>query len=148
MEIRRLGSPLFPEFRDLLAEVEMKSEKKYFHPHPLTDAEAKRLCEYEGDDEYYLMIDGDLALAYGMLRGWDEGYDIPSLGIYVREGYRIFGLGKLLMEFLHLAAKLRGATKIRIKVHKENQIARKLFLKIGYEFSEEEKEFSTGYCSI
>jgi hypothetical protein len=45
----------------------------YFHPHPFTDDSTKTLARYCGKDLYYLLVDDNKVLAYGMLRGWDQG---------------------------------------------------------------------------
>jgi ribosomal-protein-alanine N-acetyltransferase len=120
--------------------IELKEDKK-FHPHEFTYEFAYDLCtDYVGKDLYYIMLDSDIdkddqIIAYGLLRGWDNGYKIPCLGIYVSKNYRGKGFSKLLMNFLHLAAKNNGAEKIRLKVYKDNVTAVRLYKSFGYEFS-------------
>jgi [ribosomal protein S18]-alanine N-acetyltransferase len=75
-----------------------------------------------------------------MLRGWDEGYDVPSLGIAVHPESRGQGLGELLMHFLHCAARRKGAREIMLKVYKENTAAYQLYLRLGYRFDGEEQK--------
>ena len=139
LEIRILG----PEWERALAiffsGVRRPSEA-YFHPHPLTDEAANQLAHYRGEDLYYLLVDGGSILAYGMLRGWDEGFEVPSLGIVVSPACRGKGLGELLMKFLHSAARSKGAKKIRLKVYKANLAAYKLYEKLGYQFEERSGE--------
>jgi ribosomal protein S18 acetylase RimI-like enzyme len=77
-------------------------------------------------------------IAYGMLRGWDEGYDVPSLGIVVAPAFRGQGYGRSLMHFLHAAAKARGAPAIRLKVYPENSTAVALYQSLGYVFGAKE----------
>jgi len=79
-------------------------------------------------------VDGNVVLAYGILRGWDEGYAIPSLGIAVHPDARGTALGELLMHFLHGAARQRGARRVRLKVYSDNLAARSLYAKLGYNF--------------
>lgn len=105
-----------------------------FHPHPLTSEEAARRCAYAGGDLYYVLVEGDRVLAYGMLRGWDDGYAVPSLGIAVHPAERGKGLGKLLMLFLHVAASRKGASRIRLKVYPRNVAAMKMYETLGYVF--------------
>ncbi len=69
---------------------------------------------------------------YGMLRGWDEGYEIPSLGIAILPGYQRKGLGRLLMTHLHEVARQRGAKRIRLKVYARNAAAVSLYSSLGY----------------
>jgi len=112
-------------------------EDRYFYPHPFTDRYASDLSlkrNHKQDLYYIILLDSSVA-AYGMLRGYDEGYQIPSLGIIVHPYYRGMGLSRLFMSFLHKAAKLRGAKKIRLTVDKKNDIAKALYEKLGYNLS-------------
>ena len=81
-----------------------------------------------------MLVEGGQVLSYGMLRGWDEGYEIPSLGILVRADVRGAGLGDLTMRLLHLAARRRGARRIRLTVYERNHRAISLYVSLGYKF--------------
>jgi ribosomal protein S18 acetylase RimI-like enzyme len=105
-----------------------------FHPHPLTAEEAARRCRYDGRDLFYVMVDENRVLAYGMLRGWDEGYTVPSLGIAVHPEEQGRGLGRAFMHFLHVAARRRGAERVRLKVYPRNTRALALYRDLGYRF--------------
>lgn len=123
-------------------------DDKYFHPHPLTDEEAKRRCQYSGKDLYYVLTEGDKILGYGMLRGWDEGYEVPSLGIVLHPSFREMGFGKLFVQFLHTAAKRKGASKVRLKVYPDNTAAVAMYEKIGYIFQNEEAGQLVGFIEL
>ena len=110
-------------------------EAKYFHPHPFTAAQAKVTTAYAGPDVYALMLLASEAIGYGFLRGWEEHHSVPSLGIYVAADRRGSGAARVLMEYLHLAASLRGAARVRLKVHPENIRARRLYARLGYRFA-------------
>jgi ribosomal protein S18 acetylase RimI-like enzyme len=107
---------------------------RWFHPHPFTADYASHLAAYKGRDLYYVAAQRDTVLAYGMLRGWDEGYSVPSLGIAVLGCARGTGLARTFMQFLHTAARYHGATRIRLKVYPENVAARRLYETLGYRF--------------
>lgn len=111
----------------------------WFHPFPLTLDEARKLCWNPSMDLFYVATDGERVLAFGMLRGWDEGYEIPSLGVAVHPGFRGTGLGRALMGFLHAAARAKGAEKVRLKVFPENTPAVGLYRNLGYKFREEKE---------
>lgn len=119
-----------------------------FHPHPFTCEEAARRCQYSGRDLYYILVDQERVLAYGMLRGWEEGYEIPSLGIAVHPRELGKGLGRLLMEFLHAAARYRGARTIRLKVYPRNVRAVRLYESLGYVFRGEEAGQLVGFLDL
>jgi len=74
-----------------------------------------------------------------MLRGWDEGYSTPSVGIAVRNGARRKGYGRLMMAHLHGAARARGAIQLRLRVHPNNGAARRLYESIGYVYRGEDR---------
>lgn len=129
---------LQPIHRDKLAELferfRYSKIDEYFHPHPLTNEEAFSKCSYRGADYYCLVFDGKNPVGYGMLRGWDEGYTEPSLGIAIDAHHQGRGIGKLLMGHLHEVAQSRGAWTVRLKVYSDNLNAIKLYQALGYSF--------------
>ncbi len=84
---------------------------EYFSPHPADDESVNRIAGYDGKDLYYLLVEAEKVIGYGLLRGWDEGYQIPSLGVAIHPSVRGAGLGKMFMGFLHLLA----SEKVRAK---------------------------------
>jgi hypothetical protein len=68
------------------------------------------------------------------LRGWDEGYLEPSLGIAIDPQWQGKGIGKILMNHLHEEAQKRGASSIRLKVYHKNTKAIQLYESLGYNF--------------
>lgn len=105
-------------------------DRRFFHPHPFSREAIEPLVESR--DEYWLFVKGEAVVGYGMLRGWEEGYAIPSLGIAVADTHRGHGHGERIMHFLHGRAGERGATRVRLTVEAENHAARALYRKLGY----------------
>ena len=138
LEIRVLSPEWMQPLSDFFAAIRSSGEMS-FHPHPLTDESAKMLAQYSGNDVYYVMVNGKEVLAYGMLRGWDQGYEIPSLGIAVHPKSRGKKLGELMMHFLHSAARSKGARQVRLKVYPKNAFAYSLYVKLGYKFDTAEE---------
>jgi [ribosomal protein S18]-alanine N-acetyltransferase len=116
---------------------------KYFHPHPLTVARAGTIANYSGKDFYVAVLEGRDILGYGMLRGWDKGYQIPSVGIAIHPEIQGRGVGRLLMIFLHLAALRRGAKKVRLRVYRDNHSAISMYRAMGYKLTAER-----GRCNL
>lgn len=133
-DCHRLSSVWTGALSAFFADLELDPDSAYFHPHPLDRATAERLCHYTGRDMYYVVGGVDTVDAYGMLRGWDAGFDVPSLGIAVRPSRRGAGLGRGLMSFLHTAAAGRGATRVRLTVEPANAAALNLYRNMGYCF--------------
>jgi [ribosomal protein S18]-alanine N-acetyltransferase len=116
--------------------LEAAGDAAWFHPHPLTASHAVTVCSRQTKDVYLALKQGDDIVAYGMLRGWDEGYRIPSLGVAVHPDWRGLGLGRRMMEELHSAARGLGAERVRLKVYRSNVNAMALYRDLGYEFAD------------
>src|SRR5262245_55645210 len=104
----------------------------FFHPHALTREAARERATYVGDDLYYVMTRNPDIIGYGMLRGWDQGHEIPSVGIIIHPDFRGKGLGGLFMNFLHVSAALRGAKQVFLHVDERNEVAIELYRSLGY----------------
>jgi [ribosomal protein S18]-alanine N-acetyltransferase len=128
-----------PGDADALTELFASLDETYFHPHPLTAEEARRLVAYRGEDVYAVLDDGDALVAYGILRGWDVGFAIPSLGVGVRKDRGRQGFGRVMMDWLADEARRRGADRIRLRVHPDNAAALGLYERLGYEPTHQER---------
>lgn len=148
LEIRIVNKTLEEPLAKFFGDLRESGDNKYFHPHPLTDDEAKNRTQYSGKDLYYVLMEGHKAIGYAMLRGWDEGYDVPSLGISIHPSVRGIGLGKLLVHFLHVVAKKRNCVKIRVKVYPENITALTMYKKLGYSFQSKEAKQLVGFVDL
>jgi [ribosomal protein S18]-alanine N-acetyltransferase len=122
--------------------------EKFFHPHPLTVDEATRRAAYRGLDFYCVLAQDTKVVGYGMLRGWDDCYQVPSLGIVIDPSVQGRGYGRLLMEFLHTTARQRGASRIRLKVYPDNLKAVRLYRSLGYEFQGPENDQLIGILNL
>lgn len=151
--IEELHSPF--EFRQLtpawksalavfLRTLDENGDAQYFHPHPFSEDVLDKLCKYQGKDLYYVVVESYKVLAYGLLRGWDEGYLVPSLGIAIHPELRGIGLAKAFMHFLHITARRNGALQIRLKVYPDNNRAIALYKSLGYVFEGIENEQVVG----
>jgi [ribosomal protein S18]-alanine N-acetyltransferase len=134
LEYRKLVPELNIALVEFFRALRRAGDEKHFHPHPLLPEEARRICHFQGKDLYYAITESSGILGYGMLRGWDEGYTIPSLGIALHPSARGMGLGYAFMHFLHIVAKRRGAKQIRLKVYPDNLRAIRIYEHFGYYF--------------
>lgn len=148
LELRLLRPELAGLLREFFRAFVRGPDHAFFHPHPLTDDAADRLCSYQGRDLYYAACVAGRIVAYGMLRGWDEGYDIPSLGMAIHPEARRRGLARSLMAFLHTAAKLRGARQVRLTVYRDNQRAVAIYQRLGYVFTEKNQRQLVGILEL
>ena len=122
----------------------------HFHPFPLTSETAHRLVHNPTRDLYYIALEHDYILGFCMLRGWDEGYAIPSFGVLV--DYRHLGrrLGKQLTEFAIAKARSMDCPAVRLSVCENNDRALRLYASLDFRevARETAKEFSTGNAKI
>lgn len=135
MDFRVVG----PGDAQALAELFSDIDETFFRPHPFTKRRARDIANHAGKDAYAILFDGQRPVAYGMLRGWEEGYETPSLGIAVRNDSQGRGLGRLMMHYLHAEAGRRGAKQVRLRVHRDNFRARRLYETLGYEYAGEDR---------
>ena len=148
LEMIRLRPETAPLLTEFLREFDTPEGRRYFSPHPFDQPTVLRLAHSAVRDAYYLMlVDGQVA-GYGMLRGWDEGYAVPSLGICIGARFRGRGLGWIFMRFLHDAARVSASERIRLKVHLKNLPAIALYRRLGYEFGHPEGDFMIGFKSL
>lgn len=130
------------------SELVANGDDSLFHPHGFGQVDADRICSNNGIDAYYAVFNSGEILGYGLLRGWDEGYDIPSVGIAIGKKARGLGLGKMMMGFLHNAAKKAGATQVRLKVYKNNTAAIRLYEALGYRLEDHDDSQYLGIIEL
>lgn len=136
LRIGRICAADGPLVEELFCRIRNDPTARRFHPHPFTDAEALAKALYSGPDLYALLVYEQQPIGYGLLRGWEEGFTVPSLGIYISNSHRGSGAARLLMEYLHLAAKLMGCPAVRLKVYPDNPAAVALYRGLGYRFAD------------
>lgn len=91
---------------------------------------AKMLSEAEKDVYSGIFWQKEL-VGFFMLRGWDEGYEFPSLGIFVKEKYRGKRLLPLVIESAKVICKLSNVNKLIAKSHPDNAGLKNL-LQLGF----------------
>lgn len=125
-----------PEYADALAQLfERNSDPtttRVFDPFALTAEQARGIAIEPSRDLYYVLVHGERLLALSMLRGFDEGYEVPSFGVLVDRESRGGGMGRRLAEWTIEQATLRGCEAVRLTVYADNPAARNLFVSLGF----------------
>ncbi len=103
-----------------------------FDPFPLTEHEARRIALEPHQDEYYVAARAGSLVGFSMLRGFEEGYDIPSFGIFVDHKAQGEGIGRLLTAWTIAAARRRGCRSVRLSVYASNSVAHCLYTSMGF----------------
>lgn len=150
MEIVRLSPKWQEGLLVFLQDLHASGDDVLFSPHASDEDTINRLVSFDTVDSYYLLVEKGIVLGYGLLRGWDEGYQIPSLGMAIHPSARRSGLGNMFMNFLHLVARRKGADKIRLRVFKENDRAIGLYKSLGYVFEDDgtQQDYLIGFRSL
>lgn len=132
----------------LFARIASDPSAARFHPHPFNQEQAVCIARHSGRDMYLGIFHDRELVGYGMLRGWDAGYEVPSLGIYLVPGARGSGIAATAMAALHDYARHAGAKRVRLKVYPDNEIAVRLYERLGYRFMSEEAAQLVGYFDL
>lgn len=105
---------------------------RHFHPFPLDADSAYQITCMDKLNRYYLAMHGGHIVGFCMLRGWDEGFAIPSFGVLVDYRYQGRGLGRQLTEFALEEAKRLNSPAVRLSVYESNIRARRLYEMLGF----------------
>jgi ribosomal protein S18 acetylase RimI-like enzyme len=148
IKYRKVTPQWVKKLTQFFQEIVLEKDDNFFHPHPLNSRQAEKIASYQGQDLYFLQTKANEITGYGMLRGWDEGFPAPSLGVAIHPSFRMQGLAKKFLVFMHQKAKEKGAKKIRLTVYANNIAAIKLYRSFGYILSEEKDHKIIGFCEL
>ena len=84
-------------------------------------------------DKYFGIFFGETIIGFYMLRGFDQGYEVPSYGVVISSDFSNKGLSRLTLYHAFSVCKLNGIKKIMLKVRPENIFAKKLYESVGFE---------------
>lgn len=134
---------LLPENSDELASLMAGTEKEYskhFIPFNFEKATIRKILNLANKDKYFGIFFQDEIAGFYMLRGFDEGYDIPSYGVWISPKYSGKGLAGLTIAHAISYCKILGVKGILLKVHPDNNSAKHIYEKAGFkEFGIDEK---------
>lgn len=130
--MRRLREPDIEKLGIFFARNNRPEVTSFFKPFPLNVNTARDLLKPTRQDLFFVMEENGRFLAFSMLRGQDEGYDVPSFGIFVDWEHQKYGVGKRLSEWTFRWADQVKAPKIRLSVYEENIQARTLYERLGF----------------
>lgn len=106
--------------------------QKHFRPHPLTQERAEQICCQPRQDYYMVGLIGEAPAAYGILRGWDEGFQRPTAGMVVLPEFRGRGYGTAVVRELIQEAQRREAPSVLVHIDLDNLASRRIFEKLGF----------------
>jgi RimJ/RimL family protein N-acetyltransferase len=127
--------PLVPE--DAVALADMLSGQpadymRYFAPFHFDRDTITDMLRKAHRDVYMGIFWNDKLAGFFMLRGWDQGYEIPAYGVTIDHQHRNLGLAKLSLEMSKTISRLNGAQKLMLKVHPDNAAAKHVYEDAGF----------------
>jgi ribosomal protein S18 acetylase RimI-like enzyme len=130
-------APVMPEDLERLDEFFTSNDTEEtvwnFHPFPLTRNTAEFIALQPHKDQFYVAKGkSGRVLGLAMLRGWDEGYEVPSYGVVVDGSSRGQGIGRQLTRFAISAAQDKQCKRIRLTVFEDNASAYALYRDLGF----------------
>jgi RimJ/RimL family protein N-acetyltransferase len=108
---------------------------QYFIPFQFEYKVFKQILLQKKRDLYFGIFFNNVIIGFYMLRGFDEGFAIPSYGVWISKDFSTNGLAKLTMYHALCICKLLKVKEIMLKVHPENVIAKRIYENFGFTFS-------------
>jgi RimJ/RimL family protein N-acetyltransferase len=105
---------------------------KYFTPFSFEEDSIKKIINNAVNDKYFGIFINDELIGFYMLRGFDEGFEVPSYGVWISDKFSGLGLSKLTLQHAITFCKINNIKKIMLKVHPENIIAKSIYEAFGF----------------
>ncbi len=131
LEIKKLTIDHTKELADLLQSAD-EDYSQYFIPFAFDDETILRILSNAIKDQYYGIFAENNLVGFYMLRGFDEGYDIPSYGVWIAKDFSSKGISKLTLQHAITFCKINNIKKIILKVHPDNIIAKNIYESFGF----------------
>lgn len=130
-EIKRINVHHSEELANLLQGSD-KEYSKYFIPFTFDlETISGILSKAIKDQIYGIYVQNEIAGFY-MLRGFDEGYSVPSYGVWIAKKFSGKGLSTFTLQHAISFCKLNSIKKIMLKVHPDNLAAKHIYEKYGF----------------
>ncbi len=130
---KQLGVDDAPILAALLAE-QRSDYLAHFHPFGFDAATLAAQFMAAKRDRFLGIYENEALLGFFMLRGFDEGYQRPSFGVFVAEVTAGRGLARFALERALAWCVESGVEIVMLKVAVENPRARRIYVGAGFEF--------------
>ncbi|MEI8229660.1 MAG: GNAT family N-acetyltransferase [Candidatus Peregrinibacteria bacterium] len=133
LSIDALCIPDIAELSDLILD-DSPDYRAHFIPFPFDRAALlSRMTSAQKDRYWVIRVRGRIGCFF-MLRGFDEGFERPSFGVYVGEHFAGSGLAGLALHYVLSWCHLHSVASVMLKVHPENSAARHIYERAGFTF--------------
>ncbi len=129
--IRKIGPDLAQELSELLQNSN-PDYSRYFIPFSFDFGTVKKILTDVNLDLFFGIFLNNKIIGFYMLRGFDEGYDIPSYGVWISSEFAGKGLARLTLQHAISFCKINNINKLMLKVHRDNLKAKKIYEDFGF----------------
>jgi len=112
----------------------------HFHPFAFDEATVRAQLERARKDCFWGLECGAKLAGFFMLRGFDEGYERPSFGVFVAEQFAGRGLARQALDTATQWCKENGVREMMLTVFPENAAARRVYEEAGFAVAENRPE--------
>ena len=131
LSIKKLTSESAEELSKLLLTNDPEYSK-YFIPFSFDLQTIKDRMENLKQDSFWGIFINYKLVGFYLLRGFDEGYEIPSYGVWISKEFSGKGSSKLTLQHAISFCKLNHIGNLMLKVHPDNIIAKKIYERFGF----------------
>lgn len=110
-------------------------DRRFFQPFPFTKDALRSILAKERRDRYWGLYDMIGLVGLCMLRGLDQGYEIPSYGVYIASRARGKGLSRIALAHSLAWCRSQGITCVMLSVHPDNLAAKHVYETSGFVFT-------------
>lgn len=105
---------------------------RFFRPFGYDEPAIADALARQGQDVFTGLFWDEQIVGFFMLRGWNEGYEVPAFGILIDEQYRGYGLEMAALDTAKVICRLRKVSRLMIKMHPDNISAKGVARKTGF----------------
>jgi len=118
---------------------------EYFKPFDFNYSSIKSILSQAVHDYFFGIFINNKIGGFYMLRGIDQGYKIPSYGVYISESYTNLNLANLTLKHAVIFCKINKIKQIMLKVNPKNTKAKYIYETFGFKKQEIDKKGNNIY---
>jgi RimJ/RimL family protein N-acetyltransferase len=104
----------------------------YFQPFPFDEGTLRRILEQRREDMYFVALWAGEPAGLYMLRGFDQGYAVPSYGVWIAPAFSRRGIGWATLTHAAATCRDRRCAELMLKVHPRNARAMRMYERFGF----------------
>ncbi len=93
---------------------------RFFYAFGFEEEEIVKVLSLKIRDVYSGIFWREELIAIFMLKGWDEGYDIPSFGLFIAHKHRSVTLLHVAIDVAKLITRFSGGRRLMATIHPDN----------------------------